>query len=103
MEDYSDLSPQSASTGTLLTDEVITAGEIISSEGAITVPTGVTLKIEGNYTLTDSLIIEDGGVLTLEPGSTLNLDSASSVYCAGDIYVNGTETNKVTINFSSTK
>ncbi|MBK7267655.1 MAG: T9SS type A sorting domain-containing protein [Ignavibacteriales bacterium] len=59
----------------------------------------MTLKIEGNYTLTDSLIIEDGGVLTLEPGSTLNLDSASSVYCAGDIYVNGTETNKVTINF----
>ncbi|MBK8661939.1 MAG: T9SS type A sorting domain-containing protein [Ignavibacteriales bacterium] len=59
----------------------------------------MTLKIEGNYTLTDSLIIEDGGVLTLEPGSTLNLDSASSVYCAGDIYINGTETNKVTINF----
>ncbi len=28
-----------------------------------------------------------------------NLDSASSVYCTGDIYVNGTETNKVTINF----
>jgi hypothetical protein len=93
------LIPTMSSTGTLLTDEVITAGEIISSEGAITVPTGVTLKIEGNYTLTDSLIIEDGGVLTLEPGSTLNLDSASSVYCAGDIYVNGTETNKVTINF----
>jgi len=80
-----------ASTGTFLTDEVIPSGEIISSEGAITVPTGVTLKIEGNYTLTDSLIIEDGGVLTLEPGSTL--------YCAGDIYINGTETNKVTINF----
>ncbi|MBK8662423.1 MAG: T9SS type A sorting domain-containing protein [Ignavibacteriales bacterium] len=60
---------------------------------------GVTLKIEGNYTLKDSLIIEDGGVLKLEPGSTLNLDSASSVYCAGDIYINGTESNKVTINF----
>ncbi|MBK7267827.1 MAG: T9SS type A sorting domain-containing protein [Ignavibacteriales bacterium] len=93
------LIPTSASTGTFLTDEIITSGEIISSEGTIKVPTGVTLKIEGNYTLTDSLIIEDGGVLTLEPGSTLNLDSASSVYCAGDIYINGTETNKVTINF----
>jgi hypothetical protein len=48
MEDYSDLSPLAASTGTFLTDEVITSGEIISSEGTITVPTGVTLKIEGN-------------------------------------------------------
>jgi len=45
--------------------------------------------------------ISDGvvGILILEPGSTLNLDSASSVYCAGDLYINGTETNKVTINF----
>jgi hypothetical protein len=60
---------------------------------------GITLKIEGNYTLKDSLIIEDGGVLTLEAGSTLNLDSASSLYCAGDIYIDGTETNRVTINF----
>ncbi len=93
------LIPTVAWEGEFLTDEVITTGEIISSEGTITVPTGVTLKIEGNYTITDSLIIEDGGVLTLEPGSTLNLDSASSVYCAGDIYFNGTETNKVTINF----
>ena len=93
------LIPTAASTGTFLTDEVITSGEIISSEGTITVPMGITLKIEGNYTLTDSLIIEDGGVLALEPGSTLNLDSASSVYCAGDLYINGTETNKVTINF----
>ena len=88
-----------ASEGVLQTDEDILPDEIISSEGTITVPEGVTLKIEGNYTLKDSLIIEDGGVLTLEPGSTLNLDSASSVYCTGDIYVNGTETNKVTINF----
>ncbi len=88
-----------ASTGTFLTDEVIPSGEIISSEGAITVPTGVTLKIEGNYTLTDSLIIEDGGVLTLEPGSTLTLILQARFIVQGDIYINGTETNKVTINF----
>jgi hypothetical protein len=93
------LIPTLASTGPLLVDEIIPTGETFSSEGTIKVPTGVTLKIEGNYTLTDSLIIEDGGVLTLGPGSTLNLDSASSVYCAGDIYINGTESNKVTINF----
>jgi len=93
------LIPTAASTGTFLTDEVLPSGETISSEGTITVQDGVTLKIEGNYTLTDSLIIEDGGVLALEPGSTLNLDSASSVFCAGDLYINGTETNKVTINF----
>jgi hypothetical protein len=93
------LIPTLASTGPLLVDEIIPTGETFSSEGTIIVPTGVTLKIEGNYTLTDSLIIEEGGVLILEPGSTLNLDSASSVYCAGDLYINGTETNKVTINF----
>jgi hypothetical protein len=93
------LIPTLSSTGPLLVDETLPTGEIFSSEGTIIVPTGVTLKIEGNYTLKDSLVIEDGGVLTLEPGSTLNLDSASSVYCAGDIYINGTLTNKVTINF----
>ncbi len=93
------LFPTIGSSGLLLQDEIIPTDAILSTEGTITVPDGVTLKIEGNYTLTDSLIIEDGGVLTLEPGSTLNLDSASSVYCAGDIYVNGTATNKVTINF----
>ncbi len=93
------LIPTLASTGPLVVDETIQSGETFSSEGTITVPSGVTLKIEGNYTLKDSLIIEDGGVLTLEPGSTLNLDSASSVYCAGDIYVDGIETDRVTINF----
>jgi hypothetical protein len=93
------LFPTIGSSGPLLGDEIIPTGAMLSSEGTITVPIGITLKIEGNYTITDSLIIEDGGVLTLEPGSTLNLDSASSVYCAGDIYINGTETNKVTINF----
>jgi len=93
------LIPTMASSGPLLEDEIVPTGAILASEGTITVPMGITLKIEGNYTLTDSLIIEDGGVLALEPGSTLNLDSASSVYCAGDLYINGTETNKVTINF----
>jgi parallel beta-helix repeat protein len=93
------LIPTVGSSGPLLEDEIIPTGDILSSEGTVTVPIGVTLKIEGDYTLTDSLIIEVGGVLTLEPGSTLNLDSASSVYCAGDLYINGTKTNKVTINF----
>ncbi len=40
-----------ASEGVLQTDEEILSEEIISSEGTITVPTGITLKIEGNYTL----------------------------------------------------
>lgn len=81
------LIPTLASTGPLLVDETLPTSEVLSSEGTIIVPTGVTLKIEGNYTITDSLIIEDGGVLTLEPGSTLNLDSASSVLlCRGYLY-----------------
>ncbi|MBN8544878.1 MAG: T9SS type A sorting domain-containing protein [Ignavibacteria bacterium] len=93
------LIPVVASTGTLLTDEVIGNGEMITSEGTVRVPSGVTLKIEGSYTLRDSLIIEDGGVLRLEAGSTLTLDSSSSVYCAGNLYINGTAGNGVTINF----
>ncbi len=88
-----------ASEGSLVGDEEILTGEMITSEGTIRVPSGVTLKIEGSYTLRDSLIIEDGGVLRLEAGSTLTLDSSSSVYCAGDFYVNGTAGNGVTINF----
>ncbi|GAB1442621.1 hypothetical protein MASR2M39_14570 [Ignavibacteriales bacterium] len=91
MEDYSDLSPRPLSTGIFVTDEVITSGEIISSEYT-TVTDGVTLKIEGKlhyYRQPDYR--RCGGVLTLEPGSTLNsFDSASSVYCR-DIYANGTD------------
>ncbi|GAB1349935.1 hypothetical protein MASR1M107_21490 [Ignavibacteriales bacterium] len=88
-----------ASEGSLVGDEEILPGEMITSEGTVRVPSGVTLKIEGSYTLRDSLIIEDGGVLRLEAGSTLILDSSSSVYCAGDLYINGTNNNPVTVNF----
>lgn len=94
------LARKAAYRGDLSLSETIELNEQLTSEGKIVIPENVTLTIEGTYNLVDTLLVETGGKLQINPGGRIIMKEGSSIYCSGEITAEGTESNRAVIDFS---